>query len=90
MITTTHYMILSAALFTLGVVGVLTRRNIIVVFMSIELMLNAVNINLIAFSHQLQNAVGSSSSSSRPRKRPSAWASFCRSTATRKPSTSTK
>jgi NADH-quinone oxidoreductase subunit K len=58
MITTTHYMILSAALFTLGVVGVLTRRNIIVVFMSIELMLNAVNINLIAFSHQLQNAVG--------------------------------
>jgi NADH-quinone oxidoreductase subunit K len=58
MITATHYMILSAALFTLGIVGVLTRRNIIIVFMSIELMLNAVNINLIAFSHQLQNAVG--------------------------------
>jgi NADH-quinone oxidoreductase subunit K len=58
MITTTHYMVLSASLFTLGVVGVLTRRNIIIVFMSIELMLNAVNINLIAFSHQLQNAVG--------------------------------
>ena len=58
MITTTHYMMLSAALFTLGVVGVLTRRNIIIVFMSIELMLNAVNINLIAFSHQLQNAIG--------------------------------
>jgi NADH-quinone oxidoreductase subunit K len=58
MITTTHYMVLSASLFTLGVVGVLTRRNIIIVFMSIELMLNAVNINLIAFSHQLQNAIG--------------------------------
>jgi NADH-quinone oxidoreductase subunit K len=58
MITTTHYMMLSAALFTLGAVGVLTRRNIIIVFMSIELMLNAVNINLIAFSHQLQNAIG--------------------------------
>jgi len=58
MITTTHYMVLSAALFVLGVIGVLTRRNIIIVFMSIELMLNAVNINLVAFSHQLQNAVG--------------------------------
>jgi NADH-quinone oxidoreductase subunit K len=51
-------MVLSAALFTLGVVGVMTRRNVIIVLMSIELMLNAVNINLIAFSHQLQNAVG--------------------------------
>jgi NADH-quinone oxidoreductase subunit K len=58
MITTTHYLVLSAALFTLGVVGVMTRRNVIIVLMSIELMLNAVNINLIAFSHQLQNAVG--------------------------------
>ncbi len=58
MITTTHYMMLSVALFTLGVVGVLTRRNVIIVLMSIELMLNAVNINFIAFSHQLQNAVG--------------------------------
>jgi len=58
MITTTHYMVLSAALFTLGVVGVMTRRNVIIVLMSIELMLNAVNINLIAFSYQLQNAVG--------------------------------
>jgi NADH-quinone oxidoreductase subunit K len=58
MITTTHYMVLSAALFTLGVVGVMTRRNVIIVLMSIELMLNAVNINLIAFAHQLQNVVG--------------------------------
>ena len=58
MITTTHYMMLSAALFTLGVVGVLTRRNVIIVLMSIELMLNAVNINLVAFSQLWQNAVG--------------------------------
>jgi NADH-quinone oxidoreductase subunit K len=58
MITSTHYIVLSAALFTIGVVGVLVRRNIIIIFMSIELILNAVNINLIAFSHQLQNAVG--------------------------------
>jgi NADH-quinone oxidoreductase subunit K len=58
MITTTHYMMLSVALFTLGVIGVLTRRNVIIVLMSIELMLNAVNINFVAFSHQLQNAVG--------------------------------
>jgi NADH-quinone oxidoreductase subunit K len=51
-------MILSAALFVVGMIGVLVRRNIIIVFMSIELMLNAVNINLVAFSSQLQNAVG--------------------------------
>lgn len=51
-------MLLSAALFTIGVVGVLVRRNIIIIFMSIELMLNAVNINLIAFSSQLQNGIG--------------------------------
>jgi NADH-quinone oxidoreductase subunit K len=58
MITPTHYILLSAALFTIGVLGVLLRRNIIIVFMSIELILNAVNINLVAFSNQVQNAVG--------------------------------
>ena len=58
MITPTHYMVLSAALFMIGVAGVLLRRNIIVIFMSIELILNAVNINLIAFSYQLGNGVG--------------------------------
>ncbi len=42
----------------IGVVGVLTRRNIIIIFMSIELILNAVNINLIAFSAQLNDVVG--------------------------------
>ena len=58
MITPTHYMLLSAALFMIGVIGVVVRRNIIVIFMSIELILNAVNINLIAFSNQLHNATG--------------------------------
>jgi NADH-quinone oxidoreductase subunit K len=57
-ITPYHYLVLSAALFMIGVIGVMVRRNVIIVFMSIELMLNAVNINLAAFSHQLQNAVG--------------------------------
>jgi NADH-quinone oxidoreductase subunit K len=57
-ITPYHYLVLSAALFIIGLVGVLVRRNTIVVFMSIELMLNAVNINLAAFSYQLHNAAG--------------------------------
>ena len=50
-ITTVHYLALSAALLLIGTVGVLTRRNIVIILMSIELILNAVNINLIAFSH---------------------------------------
>lgn len=58
MITATHYFVLSAALFTVGLVGVMMRRNIIVVFMSIELMLNAVNINLVAISHEQGNLSG--------------------------------
>jgi len=58
MITPTHYMLLSAALFIIGVIGVMVRRNIIIIFMSIELILNAVNINLVAYSNQLQNAIG--------------------------------
>ena len=58
MITPTHYMLLSAALFIIGVIGVMVRRNIIIIFMSIELILNAVNINLVAFSSQLQQVTG--------------------------------
>jgi NADH-quinone oxidoreductase subunit K len=57
-IGSTHYVLLSAALFMVGVFGVLTRRNIIIIFMSIELILNAVNINLMAFSLQWQNSIG--------------------------------
>ena len=45
-----HYLIVAALLFVLGVIGVLTRRNVVVVLMSIELILNAVNLNLVAFS----------------------------------------
>jgi NADH-quinone oxidoreductase subunit K len=50
MIPIDHYLFLSLGLFVVGVVGVLTRRNVIVMLMSIELILNAVNINLVAFS----------------------------------------
>jgi NADH-quinone oxidoreductase subunit K len=57
-ITPYHYLVLSAALFMIGLMGVMVRRNLIIVFMSIELMLNAVNINLAVFSYQLQNAIG--------------------------------
>src|SRR2546423_2205917 len=49
------FLIIGALLFAIGVAGVLTRRNIIVIFMSIELILNAANLNFIAFSHYLQS-----------------------------------
>jgi NADH-quinone oxidoreductase subunit K len=49
-IGTIHYLVLAAALFVIGVAGVLTRRNVVIILMSIELILNAVNLNLIAFS----------------------------------------
>ncbi len=58
MISTSHYLFLSLALFTIGVIGVLTRRNVIVILMSIELILNAVNINLMAFSRLLGSVNG--------------------------------
>ena len=58
MLDTTHFLVLSTLVFSIGVVGVLTRRNVIVILMSIELMLNAVNINLIAFSERLQHLTG--------------------------------
>ena len=50
------FLVVAAILFTIGVAGVLTRRNIIVIFMSIELILNAANLNFIAFSRYLQQA----------------------------------
>ena len=55
----THVLVLSFVLFSIGVAGVLTRRNIIVIFMSIELILNAVNLNLVAFSRfwELRGAI---------------------------------
>jgi len=57
-ITTAHYLALSAALLLIGTIGVLVRRNIVIILMSIELILNAVNINLIAFSHYRHNVNG--------------------------------
>ena len=57
-ITTAHYVFLSTALFTIGVIGVLTRRNVVIILMSIELILNAVNINLVAFSKQFLSVNG--------------------------------
>jgi len=48
--TVTNYLVLASILFAIGVMGVLVRRNIIIIFMSIELMLNAVNLLLVAFS----------------------------------------
>jgi NADH-quinone oxidoreductase subunit K len=57
-VTTIHYLVLSAALLLIGTIGVLTRRNIVIILMSIELILNAVNINLIAFSQYLHNVDG--------------------------------
>ncbi|MCC7173715.1 MAG: NADH-quinone oxidoreductase subunit NuoK [Bryobacterales bacterium] len=56
--TTVHYLVLSAALLLVGTIGVLARRNIVIILMSIELILNAVNINLIAFSHYFQQVTG--------------------------------
>ncbi len=52
------YLVFGALLFMIGVVGVLARRNVIIVLMSIELMLNAVNVTLISFSHYLQDLRG--------------------------------
>lgn len=58
MVPLNYYLILSAIVFAIGVVGVLIRRNLIVVLMSIELMLNAVNLTFIAFARQLGSMVG--------------------------------
>jgi NADH-quinone oxidoreductase subunit K len=55
---TSWFLLLAAVLFTLGTVGVLIRRNPLVILICIELMLNAVNLTLIAFSRQLQNIEG--------------------------------
>src|ERR1700674_985804 len=53
-----HYLFLSAALLAIGTVGVVTRRNVIIILMSIELILNAVNINLVAFSRLVGSVEG--------------------------------
>ncbi len=58
MVPTSYYVVLSAMLFGLGVVGFVFKRNIITIFMSIELMLNAVNLAFVAFSRQLNSLSG--------------------------------
>lgn len=57
-ITIEYYLILSAFMFFVGVAGVLIRRNAIIVFMSIELMLNSANLTLVAFSSYFGNSIG--------------------------------
>lgn len=56
--STEAYLMLSGTMFAVGLVGVIVRRNMITVLMCIELMLNAVNINLVAFSHRLAHLEG--------------------------------
>ncbi len=58
MVPLSAYVALSAILFMTGLIGVLIRRNFIVVLMSVEIMLNAANINLVAFSHYLNSMAG--------------------------------
>jgi NADH-quinone oxidoreductase subunit K len=58
MVPLNYYLILGAVIFAIGVLGVLVRRNLIVILMSIELMLNAVNLNFIAFSRFLDSMAG--------------------------------
>jgi NADH-quinone oxidoreductase subunit K len=58
MVPPSFYLVLSAILFTLGAAGVLIRRNALVMFMSVEMMLNAVNLTLITYSRLLENVEG--------------------------------
>jgi NADH-quinone oxidoreductase subunit K len=57
-VATEYFVVLSAVLFIMGVLGVLVRRNAIMIFMSVELMLNAANLALVAFARQWGNAGG--------------------------------
>jgi NADH-quinone oxidoreductase subunit K len=58
MVPTNYYLILSAMIFTIGAVGVLSRRNALIIFMCVEMMLNSVNLTLIAFARQWNNLNG--------------------------------
>jgi NADH-quinone oxidoreductase subunit K len=57
-LTPDHFLFLSAALFIIGTMGVLTRRNVLVIFMCVELMLNAVNVSFIGFAWEQNSMVG--------------------------------
>ena len=58
MVPESYYLTVSALLFSIGVIGVIIRRNPLVMFMSIELMLNAVNLSFVAFGHRLGSSEG--------------------------------
>ncbi len=58
MIPLSYYVVISTLMFVIGLIGVLVRRNFLIILYSIELMLNAANINLVAFSHYLESIVG--------------------------------
>jgi len=57
-VTLTHYLVVSSVLFAIGLVGVLIRRNFIIILMAVEIMLNAANLNLVAFSYYLNSLTG--------------------------------
>ena len=57
-VTDTYYLVLAAMIFTIGAVGVLTRRNVLVMFMCVELMLNAANLTFVAFAQALDDISG--------------------------------
>lgn len=58
MLPTSYYLLLGAIIFTIGVVGVLSRRSVLIIFMCVEMMLNSVNLTLIALSRQWGNLNG--------------------------------
>jgi NADH-quinone oxidoreductase subunit K len=58
MVPTEYYLVLSAILFTIGVVGVLIRRNVLIIFMSVEMMLNAVNLSFVALARHFMSLNG--------------------------------
>ncbi len=57
-LTLEHFLTLSALLFVIGMLGVLTRKNVLIIFLSVELMLNAVNVSMVAFGRYLDSLVG--------------------------------
>jgi NADH-quinone oxidoreductase subunit K len=57
-LTAEHFLLLSGALFIIGMMGVLTRRNVLIIFMSVELMINAVNVAFVGFAWEQDSMVG--------------------------------
>jgi NADH-quinone oxidoreductase subunit K len=57
-LTAEHFLLLSGALFIIGTIGVLTRRNVLIIFMSVELMINAVNVAFVGFAWEQDSMVG--------------------------------